>query len=105
MTDTISVPFLGANHPSYIWYAKNDGRKNAFDVMEQDLISACWQARMGSKLNQVSNDVLQECINNWKDQPMIVCINMEIQAFGKSEVEAQEDCQNDLPGDKRKTEL
>ena len=34
MTNTISVPFLGANHPSYIWYAINDGRKKAFDVME-----------------------------------------------------------------------
>ena len=32
-------------------------------------------------------------------------INMEIQAFGKSEAEAQEDCQNDLPGDKRISEL
>ena len=25
VTDTISVPILGANHPSYIWYAKDDG--------------------------------------------------------------------------------
>ena len=105
VTNTISVPFLGANHPSYIWYAKDDGRKKAFEVMEQDLISACWQAHMGSNPDQGSNDVLQECIKNWNDQPMIVCINMEIQAFGKSEAEAQEECQNDLPGDKRKSEL
>ena len=73
--------------------------------MEQDLISACWQAHMGSNPDQGSNDVLQECIKNWNGQPMIVCINMEIQAFGKSEAEAQEECQNDLPGDKRKSEL
>ena len=51
---------------------------------------------MGSNPNQVSNDVLQQCIKNWKDQPMIVCIYMEIQAFGKTEAEAQENCQNNL---------
>ena len=27
VTDTISVPILGANHPSYIWYAINRAEK------------------------------------------------------------------------------
>ena len=105
VTDTISVPILGANHPSYIWYAKNQGRKAAFDVMEQDLVSACWQAKLGTSPHLVSTTVLQECYNYWRAHPMDVCINMEIQANHKTDAEAQESCNNDLPENDRRDEL
>ena len=107
VTNATNVPILGANHPSYIWYAKNDGWKKAFNVMEQDLVSACWQASMGANPSQVSSTVLQSCINYWKDHPMQVCINMVIQAYSKSEEEAREECSKaeETQGDGRKTEL
>ena len=105
--DDVSVPVLGANHPSYIWYAKGDGRQKAFEVMQQDLISACWQAKMGSSKEKSSPDaILMECQKFWTAEPnaMTVCINMEMQANGLSEPEAVEKCK-DFPTSRQKTEL
>ena len=100
-----SVPVLGANHPSYIWYAKNDGRQRAFEVMQQDLISSCWQAKMDSGNN--SPVVLRECQGYWEDESnaVTVCIHMEIQAYGRSESEAANKCKEEYPSQAQKTEL
>lgn len=95
--DGINAPILGANHPSYIWYAKEQGRAAAMKVMEQDLISACWQASMGNNAQQDADTVLSSCNSYWQGQPMTVCINMEIQAFDKTETEAKAICSSDLP--------
>lgn len=97
ITDSESAPILGANHPSYIWYAKEDGRDAAMKVMEQDLVSACWQASMGAKPDQQGDQVLQDCTSYWQGKPMVVCVNMEIQAYDKTEAEAQAICESDMP--------
>ena len=88
----VSVPVLGANHPIYK-YAKNDRRQKAFEVMQEDLISACWQAKMGS---DNSPAILRLCQSFWEDESnaTTVCIQMEIQAYGRSKPEAINKCSN-----------
>lgn len=70
---TVSV--LGANHPSYIWYAASpdtyDGNEQKADeaglkVMGQDLSAACWQAGMGQKPASDANVLLKACMNTWQ---------------------------------------
>jgi hypothetical protein len=97
ITDSETAPILGANHPSYIWYAKEDGRDAAMKVMQQDLVSACWQASMGANPGQHGDQVLQDCTTYWQGQPMTVCVNMEIQAYDKTEAEAKAICESDMP--------
>ena len=96
----LTVPILGANHPSYIWYAKDDGREKAFTVMEQDLVSACWQAKMGNNPSLEASSVLEECQKYWKNppRPMKVCVAMEMQAYGHTKCEAVKKCRKDFPG-------
>lgn len=69
------VTVLGANHPSYIWYAANpdsyDGDEQKADeaglkVMAQDLSAACWQAGMGQKPASDPNVLLKGCMNIWQ---------------------------------------
>ena len=69
------VAVLGANHPSYIWYAADpenyDGDEQKADaaglkVMGQDLSAACWQARMGEQPNQDASPVLSACSEKWQ---------------------------------------
>ncbi|NWD86099.1 hypothetical protein HX846_05010, partial [Pseudomonas sp. K5002] len=69
------VAVLGANHPSYIWYAANpdtyDGDEQKADeaglkVMGQDLSAACWQASMGQKPASDPNVQLKGCMNTWQ---------------------------------------
>ncbi|CRM24650.1 hypothetical protein ABFV51_25925 [Pseudomonas asgharzadehiana] len=73
--DGKSVSVLGANHPSYIWYAADpatyDGNEQKADeaglkVMGQDLSAACWQAGMGQKPASDPNVLLKACINTWQ---------------------------------------
>jgi hypothetical protein len=70
-----SVSVLGANHPSYIWYAADpesyDGDEQKADeaglkVMGQDLSAACWQAGMGQKPASDPNVLLKACMNTWQ---------------------------------------
>ena len=98
-TGSVDAPILGANHPSYIWYAKDKGRDYTLKVMKQDLISACWQASMGTNPNQGGQAVLDTCTSGWNSQPMIVCVNMEIQAYSKTEAQAKAICEADNKGD------
>ncbi|WP_330565035.1 hypothetical protein [Pseudomonas yamanorum] len=74
-TDGSKVAVLGANHPSYIWYAANpdtyDGDEQKADeaglkVMGQDLSAACWQASMGQKPASDPNVQLKGCMNTWQ---------------------------------------
>lgn len=73
--DGKSVSVLGANHPSYIWYAVDPasygGNEQKADdaglkVMAQDLIAACWQAGMGRKPASDPNVLLQACNTTWQ---------------------------------------
>jgi hypothetical protein len=69
------VAVLGANHPSYIWYAADPdtygGDEQKADdaglkVMGQDLSAACWQAGMGQKPVSDANVLLKACMNTWQ---------------------------------------
>lgn len=71
----VSVPVLGSNHPSYIWYAADpasyDGDEAKADaaglkVMGQDLSAACWQAGMGSKPGTDAKALLNSCTQTWQ---------------------------------------
>lgn len=69
------VSVIGANHPSYIWYAADKsnygGDENKADaaglkVMGQDLSAACWQAGMGQTSGLDAATVLQQCTTRWQ---------------------------------------
>ncbi|NWC93773.1 MULTISPECIES: hypothetical protein [unclassified Pseudomonas] len=73
--DGSTVAVLGANHPSYIWYAASPdtygGDEQKADeaglkVMGQDLSAACWQAAMGQKPASDPNVQLKGCMNTWQ---------------------------------------
>ncbi|MGG2397652.1 hypothetical protein ACJRW5_12010 [Pseudomonas sp. SH1-B] len=66
---------LGANHPSYIWYAadpaNNQGSEdqanaNGIKVMGQDLSAACWQASMGQNPGNDPQQTLNTCSQKWQ---------------------------------------
>lgn len=70
-----SVAVLGANHPSYIWYAAdpaNNGGSQAkadatgIKVMGQDLSAACWQAGMGQQPSANAQQTLDGCTQKWQ---------------------------------------
>lgn len=69
------TPVLGANHPSYIWYAADPatygGDQQKADsigltVMGQDLTAACWQAGMGRTPTASPQATLSACSNKWQ---------------------------------------
>lgn len=70
-----NVPVLGANHPSYIWYAadpENYGGDQAkadaagLRVMGQDISAACWQAGMGQNPSADPQQTLNSCTQKWQ---------------------------------------
>lgn len=70
-----TVAVLGANHPSYIWYAADPdtykGNEQEADavglkVMGQDLSAACWQAGMGVNPGADPKTTLSDCTNKWQ---------------------------------------
>ncbi|WP_369959688.1 hypothetical protein [Pseudomonas benzenivorans] len=70
-----TVAVLGANHPSYIWYAADPsnygGNQQKADqaglrVMGQDLSAACWQAAMGQNPGGDSSAALNSCSQKWQ---------------------------------------
>lgn len=70
-----SVAVLGANHPSYIWYAadpaNNGGSQakadaNGIKIMGQDLSAACWQAGMGQNPSGNAQQTLSACTQKWQ---------------------------------------
>jgi hypothetical protein len=75
--DGVKVPVLGANHPSYIWYAADPANYTGTDakakadvaglkVMGQDLSAACWQAAMGSQPDSNPDIELRSCTQTWQ---------------------------------------
>jgi len=70
-----NVAVLGANHPSYIWYAadpaNHDNNQQQADeagvkVMGQDLSAACWQAGMGGNPKADPQATLSTCTQKWQ---------------------------------------
>ncbi|EJN32888.1 hypothetical protein PMI35_00953 [Pseudomonas sp. GM78] len=75
--DGVKVPLLGANHPSYIWYAADPASYTGKDaqaqadiaglkVMGQDLSAACWQAAMGRETDTNPDIELKSCTQTWQ---------------------------------------
>lgn len=69
-----TVAVLGANHPSYIWYAADPsnygGDQQKADaaglkVMGQDVSAACWQAGMGRSPGAEPTQTLNACTQKW----------------------------------------
>lgn len=85
---------IAANHPSFIWYAKDKSFDAAQQVMFQDLIAACWQATMGNAPDGNPLATRQQCNDTWHARPQRVCILTWEQAFNKTEREAQQLCQD-----------
>jgi hypothetical protein len=85
---------IGANHPSFIWYAKDKGFDAAEQVMYQDLTAACWQAAMGNNPDADAKQTVKTCNDGWQARPTDVCVLTWEQAFGKSEEEARKLCQS-----------
>jgi hypothetical protein len=75
--DGVKVPVLGANHPSYIWYAADPASYIGKDtqgqadtaglkIMGQDLSVACWQAAMGRESDSNADVELKSCTQTWQ---------------------------------------
>ncbi|MGE8067619.1 hypothetical protein [Pseudomonas sp. NPDC089569] len=75
--DGTKVPVLGANHPSYIWYAADPANYTGSDaqakadsaglkVMAQDLSAACWQSIMGRQPDGNPDIELNTCAQTWQ---------------------------------------
>lgn len=74
-TSERQVSVLGANHPSYIWYAadpaNNNGSEDAANaagikVMGQDLSATCWQAGMSRQPTRDAQQLLSTCTQKWQ---------------------------------------
>jgi len=109
----VTVPVIGANHPSFIWYASRQHRtsdpERAFSidmrVMTQDLVAACWQVEM-SKLSYSDYSVTgtlplkaarveRACFDKWSnDERQRVCELILIQVYGEGEAEAVAECED-----------
>lgn len=88
------VPFLGANHPSYIWYvAKSQPQKVVYRVMRDDLVAACWQVKMGDDPKLNIDDTLKNCSGYWDGRDAQVCELAEEQAYNKTPEEAKKICE------------
>ena len=109
----VIVPAIGANHPSFIWYASQQYRtsdpERAFSidmrVMTQDLVAACWQVEMSNlsysdflepgSLPLKAARVERECFDKWSnDEKQRVCELVYIQVYSESESEAIASCEN-----------
>jgi len=93
----VSVPIIGSNHPSMIYYAafNNDHSEN-FDagmkVMRQDLIAACWQAKMGVTPTQDPYALQKSCSATWTADTYGVCMQLETTIYNKTQQQAQSVC-------------
>ncbi|KPA89991.1 hypothetical protein PF66_03453 [Pseudomonas asplenii] len=101
-TTGVTVPVLGSNHPSYIWYAADPSNYNGdqakadaagLKVMGQDLSAACWQAGMGQKPGSDPKTLLTRCTQNWqvtnKEQ---TCELFYVSVRNLSKADAQKKC-------------
>ena len=100
-----TVPVLGTNHPSYIWYA-SDPKQYGGDqakadaaglvVMQQDVTAACWQAKMGARPEGNAQAVLDDCTTHWKDQQKDVCVAFYVSVRKITPEDAKKTCDQTL---------
>ena len=88
------ISVLGANHPSFIWYAAQqpNARPLALKITKQDLIAACWQATMTLGTEPDSTGTLAWCTAKWNARPRQICILSEIEAFNSTAARAKAAC-------------
>lgn len=100
----LEVPVLGANHPSLIYNAvkllddagspEPETFAKAMRIMQQDLVVADWQARMGTDPAADPAATLGACKVRWADPARRgrMCELTYVQAFGTSPEEARRRC-------------
>ena len=93
------VPVIGANHPSQIFYTawndttpKTENFQKGMQVMTQDLIAACWQARMGRTPGADPQAAAADCTRQWTADSAQACTLLETTIYGKSPEQAQAVC-------------
>lgn len=92
LADGVSAPVIGANHPSFIWYVKDQGFAAAEQVMYQDLAAACWQMKMGENPDADPAQTVKGCSDGWHTRPTEVCVLTWEQAFDKTPQQARQLC-------------
>jgi hypothetical protein len=106
VTNTLRVKTLFANHPSYIFNADDrlkDDPNTALDerlpalmlIVQQDLIAARWQARMGATPTADARTILEECKTYWSDpaRQERICVLTCLDSLGvKTPDEAAKKC-------------
>ncbi len=95
---TANVPFLGANHPSYIWYAAKQSRTLALRTMHDDLASACWQVKTAADPGLDIKAAVSQCTAYWDQRDEQVCELTEIQAYEKTPEQARQICAKSAKG-------
>ncbi len=65
LSNGVMSSILGANHPSYFWYAAEQSCDDGWDVMQQDLIAARWQMLMGESPSSAPKAVLADSTSYW----------------------------------------
>lgn len=93
------VPVIGANHPSQIFYTawndttpKTENFDKGMQVMTQDLIAACWQARMGQAPQSDPQAIATDCTRYWVTNNKQVCTLLETTIYNKTPEQAQAIC-------------
>ncbi|NWA23275.1 hypothetical protein HX882_24255 [Pseudomonas gingeri] len=99
---SVTVPVLGSNHPSYIWYAADPASYGGdqakadaagLKVMGQDLSAACWQAGMGQKPSGDPAALLKSCTDNWQvTNTQKTCVLFYESVRKLSEADAEKKC-------------
>ncbi len=91
VTDTRSAPIMFTNHPSKIFYHK-ENFEETIAIMNQDVIAACWQAQMGMAPGTDPHEMKQRCTTRWTDRKLRKCELVEMQVFDIDEEDATAAC-------------
>jgi hypothetical protein len=97
----VSVNTLAANHPSLIYNAvkvddpttpPDKKLQTAMAIMAQDVVAACWQARMGQAPQSDPAGTLTACKQTWSGRDRDLCVLSQTQVFNKKPDEAKKLC-------------
>lgn len=69
----IKAPVLGANHPSYFWYAAEQSCDKGWQVMREDLIAARWQILMAASPAPKAAAAKANATTYWDDRTGVIC--------------------------------
>lgn len=74
------APVLGANHPSYFWYAAEQSCDDGWSVMREDLIAARWQMQMPEATDASAAQVLNQATSYWDVRHPEICQQVRMQS-------------------------